>query len=84
MITDELNATLSTVDPEKATDISHKVAQFYEGMDLATSIVSLHILLKAYLNDAPPGMVIESHHLYAITFMDILKKGAKNDRSRTS
>ena len=66
----ELNVTLSTVDPEKASDIAHKVSQFYEGMDLATAIVSLHILLKQYLDDAPEKMVIESHLIYSKTVLD--------------
>ena len=80
---DEPNATLSTVDPGKATDIAHKVSQFYEGMDLATAIVSLHILLKAYLDDAPEIMVIESQILIAKIFVDLrIRKAIKKGKEQ--
>lgn len=73
----ELNATLSAVDPVKASDIAYKVSQFYEGMDLATAIVSLHILLREYLEDAPALMLIESQILFAKTVVDLRKNAIK-------
>jgi len=80
---EELNARLADVNLDAVTDLTEKVARFYEGEDLATALLSLHMLIRNYLEAAPPVMVKESHHIYAQTAMHFAAlKGKKRPSQR--